>query len=117
MESVTQYKAIHRPPRSFKIGTHWPQIEESKHLTLKYCSSRTVRIFENRVLKRIFGPKRDEVTGEWRRQGTLCSVFLTKYHLVDQIKKSEMGRARNTYGERRGAYGFLVGNPKGKRPF
>jgi hypothetical protein len=30
-------------------------------------SSRRVRVFENRVLRRIFGPKRDEVTGEWRK--------------------------------------------------
>jgi hypothetical protein len=29
-----------------------------------------LRVFENRVLRRIFGPKRDEITGEWRRRGT-----------------------------------------------
>jgi hypothetical protein len=51
-----------------------------------------LRVFENRVLRRIFGPKRDEVTGEWRR-------LLTKYHSSDQIKKTEMGRTYGTYGE------------------
>jgi hypothetical protein len=30
------------------------------------CHSKELRVFENRVLRRIFGPKRDEVTGEWR---------------------------------------------------
>jgi hypothetical protein len=41
------------------------------------------------VLRRIFGPKRDEVTGEWKRlrDKKLYAVLLTKYHSVDQIKK------------------------------
>jgi hypothetical protein len=43
-----------------------------------------VRVFENRVLRRIFGSKKNEVTWEWRRQGALCSIFLTKYHLGDR---------------------------------
>jgi len=34
---------------------------------LKLGRSRRLRVFENRVLRRIFGPKRDEITGEWRR--------------------------------------------------
>jgi hypothetical protein len=38
---------------------------ETWSLTLR--EERGLRVFENRVLKRIFGPKRDEVTGEWRR--------------------------------------------------
>jgi hypothetical protein len=38
---------------------------ETRSLTLREeCS---LRVFENKVLRRIFGPKRDEVTGEWRR--------------------------------------------------
>ena len=54
-----------------------------------------MRVLENRVLRRILGPKGDKVTGKWR---TLCSVLLTKYYLNDQIKKTEMGRACSTYG-------------------
>jgi hypothetical protein len=46
----------------------------------------------------------------------LCSVLLTKYHLGDQVKKTEMGRTCGTYGERRGAYRALVGKPEGRRP-
>jgi len=38
---------------------------ETWSLTLR--EERRVRVFENRVLRRIFGPKRDEVTGEWRK--------------------------------------------------
>jgi hypothetical protein len=45
---------------------------------------------DTRVLRRIYGPKRDEVTGEWR--GALCSVLLTKYNSSDKIKKSETDR-------------------------
>jgi hypothetical protein len=56
---------------------------ESWSLTLK--EECRLRVFENKVLRRIFGPKRDEVTGEWRRlhNKALCSVLLTKYHMGD----------------------------------
>jgi hypothetical protein len=60
-----------------------------------------LRVFENKVLRRLFGPKRDEVTGERRRlhnKEFLCSVLLTKYHSSDQVKKTEMGRTCGTYG-------------------
>ena len=36
---------------------------------------------------------------------------------MDDLIENEMGGACNTYGERRGVYGVLVGNPDGKRPF
>jgi hypothetical protein len=52
-----------------------------------------LRVFENRLLRRIFGPKRDEVTGECRRL-----VLLTKYHSGDEVKKTEMGRTCGTDG-------------------
>jgi hypothetical protein len=55
---------------------------------------RRLRVFENRVLWRVFGPKRDEVTGEWRK--------LHNEELSDcaggKIKKNEMGGARGAYG-------------------
>jgi hypothetical protein len=54
-----------------------------------------LRVFENRELRRIFGCRRDEVTGEWRRLHN--KVLLTKFS-GDQIKKIEMGRVRKTYG-------------------
>jgi hypothetical protein len=52
-----------------------------------------LRVFENRVSRRIFGPKRDEVTGGWR-----------KLH-------NEVDRACSTNGEKRNAYRILVGKP------
>ena len=43
----------------------------------------------------------DEVTGEWRRlhNKELYALLFTKYHLGNQIKKTEMGKAYSTYGE------------------
>jgi hypothetical protein len=84
---------------------------ESWSLTLR--EECRLRVFENRVLRRIFGPKRNEVTGEWRR---LHNKELYAYHSGDQVTKTEMGRTCGTYGGRRGAYGALVGKPEGRRP-
>jgi stalled ribosome rescue protein Dom34 len=64
------------------------------------------------VLRGIFEPKRDEVTGEWRKlhiEELNDLYFLNKYYSGDQIKKNKLG-------ERRDAYSVLVGKPKGKRP-
>ena len=68
-----------------------------------------LRVFENKVLRRIFGPKRDQVTGVEKTtgQGALCSVLLTGYHSGDQVKKTEMGRSCITNGrEERCIQGF-----------
>jgi len=62
-------------------------------------------VFENGVL-RIFGPKRDQVTEEWRK---LHNEELndTQYFSDDKIEKNDMGRARSTYGgEERCIHGF-----------
>ena len=50
---------------------------------------------ENRVLRRVFGPKRDEVTGEWRK---LHNEELTEYFAGDKIEKNEMGGTYSAYG-------------------
>jgi len=73
---------------------------------------RRLRVFEKRVLRRIFGPERDEVTGEWRKlhNEELNDLYcFTKYCSGDKIEKNEMGRACSAYGERRGEYRVLVG--------
>jgi hypothetical protein len=76
-----------------------------------------LRAFENRVLRRLFGPKRDAVTGEWRRLHTSSSVFLTRYLSGYQVKKNEMDRTCNTYGgEKRHIEGFFSGETRGKEP-
>jgi hypothetical protein len=68
-------------------------------LTLR--ENRGLRVFENRVLSRIFGPKRDEAKREWRKlhnEEPYDLYSLTKYYLGDQIEKNEMGGAYSTYG-------------------
>jgi hypothetical protein len=78
-----------------------------------------LRVFENRVLRRIFGPKGNEVTGDWIRlyNKELYAVYSSqKYFSGDQVKKTEMGRTCSTYGKRRGAYRILVRKHDEMRP-
>ena len=80
---------------------------------------RRLRVFENRVLRRIFGPKRDEVTVEWRK--VLNEEFNDLYcspNIVRVIKSRRMRWAGHVarMGEGRGVYRSLVGKPEGKRP-
>jgi hypothetical protein len=77
-----------------------------------------LRVFENRVLRRIFGPVRDEVTGEWRKLHNeelrdLCSST----SIIRMIKSRRMRWAGHVarMGEKMKAYKLLVGKPKGKR--
>jgi len=77
-------------------------------------------VFENRVLRRVFGPKRDEVTGEWRKlhnEGLSDLYFLP--NIVRVVKSRRMRWAGHVarMGEMRGVYRVLVGKPEGKRPF
>jgi hypothetical protein len=75
-------------------------------------------VFENRVL-RIFGPKRDEVTGEWRKlhNEELCDLYSSP-SMIRLIKSRRMRWAGHVaqMGENRNAYRLLVGKPEGKRP-
>ena len=58
-----------------------------------------MRVFENRVLKRIFGPNRDEVTGNGKNYIMRCLKIFTphQYYLCNQIKNNEMGWACSMY--------------------
>jgi hypothetical protein len=81
-------------------------------LTLR--EKRRLRVFENRVLRRIFGPNRDEVTGEWRK---LHDLYFSP-NIVRVIKSITMRWAGHVtrMGEERGVYRVLVRRPEGKRP-
>jgi hypothetical protein len=76
-------------------------------------------MFENRVLRRIFGPKRDEVTGDWRKlHNKELHDFYYSPSIIRIIKSRRMRWAGHVarMGERRNAYRLLVGKPEGKRP-
>ena len=85
--------------------------------SLKFREEQRMRVFENKVLRRIFGPRRDKVSGEWRiyivRGLLTCKILLTIYHSGDQIEYNEMGGACGRNGERRGVYRGLVGKTEG----
>jgi len=76
-------------------------------------------VFENRVLRKIFGPRRDEVTGEWRRlhNEELNDLYSTS-NIVRVIKSRRMRWAVHVarMGEEREVYKVLVGKPEGRRP-
>jgi hypothetical protein len=58
-----------------------------------------MRVFENRMLRRIFGPKRDEVTGEWRPlHNEERNDLYSSSNIIRVIEMNEMGGACSTYG-------------------
>ena len=86
-------------------------------LTLR--EERKLRVFENRVLRRIFGPRRDEITREWRRlHNEELNDLYSSPNIVRVIKSRRMRWAGHVVrmGEDTGVYRVLVGKPEGKRP-
>ena len=70
---------------------------ETWSLTLK--KEYRLRELQNRVLRRIFGPKRDELTREWRKlHNEELDDLLTQYFSDDKIEKNEMGGTCSAYG-------------------
>ena len=76
-------------------------------------------MFENRVLRRVFGPKRDEVTGEWIKlhNEELMDIYSLP-NIVRLVKSRRMRWAGYVarMGEGRGVHSVLVGKPEGMRP-
>ena len=84
---------------------------ETWSLTLR--EERKLRVFENMVLRRIFGPRRDEVTGEWSRwQNEALNDLYSSPNIVRVIKSRRMRWAGHVahMGEERGCIGFWWGN-------
>ena len=80
---------------------------------------RRLRVFQNRVLRGIFGPKMDEVTGEWRKlhNEELNDLYYSP-NIAQVIKLRRMRKAGHVarMGARRRIYRILVGKSEGKRP-
>jgi hypothetical protein len=76
-----------------------------------------LRVFEKRVLRRIFGPKRDEVTREWRKlhNEELCDLCSSP-SIITILKSRKMGWPEHVtrIGEKSNANRLLVGKPEGK---
>jgi hypothetical protein len=90
---------------------------ETLSLTLR--EEHRLRVFENSVLRRIFGPKRDEVTGGWRKlHNEELHGLYSSPSIVRVIKARRMRWAGHVarMGEVRGVYNILVGRPEGRRP-
>jgi len=90
---------------------------ETWSLTLR--EERRLRVFKNRVVRRIFGPKREEVIGEWRKlHNEELNDRYSSPNIVRVIKLRRMRWAGHVacMAEWRGMYRVLVGKPEGKRP-
>jgi len=76
-------------------------------------------VFENRVFKRLFGPQRDEVKGEWRKlHNEELSDLYSLPNIVRVVKPRRMRWTGHVVlmGQGRGVHRVLVGKPEGKRP-
>jgi hypothetical protein len=90
---------------------------ETWSLTLR--EEHRLGVFEDRVLRRIFGPNRDEVTGEWRKlHNEELHDLYSSPSIIRIMKARRMKWAGHVVrmGEKRNAYRLLVGKPEGRRP-
>jgi hypothetical protein len=90
---------------------------ETWSLTLR--EEQRLRVFENRVLRNIFGPKRDEATGDWRRlHNEERNDLYSSPNIIRVIRSRRMRWVGQVAGmaEKRDAYRIMVGRPEGRRP-
>jgi hypothetical protein len=79
---------------------------------------RRLRVYENRVLRRVFGPKRDEVTGEWKKlHNEELNDRYSLPNIVRVVKSRRMGWVGHVtrMAVERGVHRVLVGKPEGKK--
>ena len=92
---------------------------ECENWSLTLREERRLRVFENRVLRKVFGPKRDEVTGEWRKlHNEELNDLYSLPNLVGVVKSRRMRWAGHVahIGEDRYVHRVFVGKSEGKRP-
>jgi hypothetical protein len=80
---------------------------------------RRLKVFENMLLRRVFGPRRDEVTGEWRKlHNDELNDLYSLPNTVRVVKSRRMRWAGHVarMGEGRGVHRVLVGKPEKRRP-
>ena len=78
-----------------------------------------LRVFENKVLRKIFGAKKDEITGEWRKlHHAELHAFYSSPNIIRNLKSRRLRWAGHVarMEQFRNAYRVLVGKPEGKRP-
>jgi hypothetical protein len=104
---IKVYKTVILPVVLYGCET-WSLILREEH---------RLRVFENRVLRRIFGPKREDVSWRKLHNDELHGLYSSP-NIVRLIKSRRMRWAGHVarMGKGRGAYGVLVGRPEGKRP-
>ncbi|KAJ4439145.1 hypothetical protein ANN_15102 [Periplaneta americana] len=87
--------------------------------TLTLREEHRLRVFENKVLRKIFGAKQDEVTGEWRKlHNAELHALYSSPDIIRNIKSRRLRWSGHVarMGESRNSYRVLVGRPEGKRP-
>jgi hypothetical protein len=113
------------PERQISYQASKHKISDFENSMWNTCWSLTLReecrlrVFENKVLRRIFGPKRDEVTGEWwRLHNKELYALYSSPNIIRVIKPRRLRWAGHVarMGERRSAYRALVGKPEARRP-
>jgi hypothetical protein len=94
-------------------------VRGGRELYQDFWEEHKLRVFENRVLRRIFGPKRDGVTGGWRKlhNKKLHNLYFSP-SIIRIIKSRRMRWAGHVarMGEKRNVYRLLVGKSERKRP-
>ena len=121
--SIEKILSSHLLSKKLKLNTYKTVILpvvlygcETWSLTLR--EENRSKVFENEVLRKIFGAKKDEITGEWRKlHNADLHAFYSSQNIIRSLKSRRLRWAGHVarMDESRNAYRVLVGKPEGKR--